>query len=185
MRRISTKYIIKEHFTLIIFAALIFIFGAYLCVGAIWPGEELTPDKLMEKHIEVSKLKYVDPYRGSPYYLVIAENSEKYTVAGAYYNSNVLKENIVPGTVVTVRYYEERILLWQMNFAEEIYSDGSCLVAFDGKEQNRVAEFLVGVFCIVFALSDIAYLRWNIKHIRQLEEKRDRRIAKKYGKAQR
>lgn len=183
MRRVNTKYIIKEHFTLIIFAALTFIFGAYLCAGAIWPDEELTPDKLMEKHIEVSKLKYVDPYRGAPYYLVMAENGEKYTVSGTYYTA-ALKETLVPGSIVTVRYYVERMLLWQMSFAEEIYSDESCLVAFDGKEQNRVAEFLVGVFFVVFALTDIAYLRWLVKHNRQLQEKRDRRIARKYEKAQ-
>lgn len=112
---------------------------------------------------------------------------EKYVIVGEYeYDHDMIEERLSPGTRAKIKYFEGGIAFFRQNNVEEVYANGECLVSFSpAEEPSDAVAFIYVVLCIVLPASSLKFLSWNIKHIRQLEEKRDRRIAKKYGKAQR
>ena len=187
MRRITTSELVRKNFFLVVFSIVSFAVGIFMLVLALLPWDPLEYNELLEKEITVESLKWVHRKGGDLHCHLKTDAGEKYVIVGKYeYDHDTIEEKLSPGTKAKIKYFEGGIAFFRQNNVEEVYANGECLVSFSPAEKpSGAVAFIGGVLCIVLPASSLKFLRWNIKHIRQLEEKRDRRIAKKYGKAQR
>ena len=117
-------------------------------------------------------------------YHIKTDAGEKYVIVGKYeYDHDTIEEKLSPGTKAKIKYFEGGIAFFRQNNVEEVYANGECLVSFSPAEKPSAAvAFIFGALCIVLPAGSLKFMHWQIKHIRQLEEKRDKRIAKKYEK---
>lgn len=188
MRRITNTELVRKNFFLVVFSIVSIALGMFMLILAFLPWDPLEYNELLEKEITVESLKWVYGGKGAESrYHIKTDAGERYVIVGEYeYDHDTIEAKLSPGTKAKIKYFEGRIAFFRQNNVEEVYANGECLVSFSPAEKpSGAVAFIGGVLCIVLPASSLMFLRWKIKHIRQLEEKRDRRIAKKYGKAQR
>lgn len=188
MRRITNAELIRENLFLVVISIMFFAAGIFIMVLLFIPSDPLEYNELLEKEITVESLKLVIGGKGAESrYHIKTDAGEKYVIVGEYeYDHDTVEEKLSPGTKAKIKYIEGGIAFFRQNNVEEVYANGECLVSFSPAEEPSVpAALFVSALCFAGAAGSLKFLSWNIKHIRQLEEKRDRRIAKKYGKAQR
>ena len=104
-----------------------------------------------------------------------------FNVTGEYSRAE-LTDLLAPGTAATIKYSVNRILPFK-RYAEEMTVGGQTVVTYNN---HKPIDWTVSViFCVIFCLLGVAHIigyRLHIRRNRIMQEKRDARIAKKYGK---
>ena len=180
MRRKSDKQINKEFISVLIFGIVAISAGLFVLTYPLIPATPLEEHK--EKEIVISQFDYNGGGRyGASYHYIITEDGERYNITGEY-NATALYEILIKGTVARIKYDTNKILPW-MKYAEEMTVDGNKIVTYNNDDPtNWTMHIIFGLFALLIGLASLFLCRWEIKHNREMQAKRDARIIKKYGK---
>ncbi len=139
-----------------------------------------TYDELSEKNVTVSSYEWIPQYRGGYSYRLYTDDGT-FAVTGDFDHTEaatVFQKDIV----VTVKWYSNSINPF-LDCAEEITVNGSVIVRYDNDDPiDRIPLVLMSVLIVLCGAGyTVCSLLWT-KHLQNLENKRDKRIEKKYGK---
>lgn len=180
MRRKSDKQIKKEFIGVLVFGIVAIFAGFFILAYPLIPDTPLEEHK--EKEIVISKFDYHGGGRyGASYHYIITEDGEKYNITGEY-SATELYDILSKGTVAVIKYDTNKILTFK-KYAEEITIDGNKIVKYNNDAPtNWTMHIIFGVLALLIGLAFLFYYRWELKHNREMQAKRDARIIKKYGK---
>ena len=180
MRRKSDKQIKKEFISVLIFGIVAIFAGLFILTYPLIPATPLEEHK--EKEIIISQFAYHSGGRyGSSYYYIITEDGERYNITGEY-SATQLYDVLSKGTVAVIKYDTNKILTFK-KYAEEITVDGNKIVTYNNDDPiNWTMHIIFGLLALPTGLASLFLYRWEIKHNREMQAKRDARIIKKYGK---
>ena len=183
MRRISESEFSKKKKYAYLCSALIVLLAFVLIFALeLFPSPEY--NELEEKEITISEFRKVHRYKGGSEYKIYTTDDEIYTLAGNFDYDNA-KSILLEGTKARIKYSQNVFFFISSNYAEEVAVNGNVIVSFDndkGVGTGRIPLVILGVILIGIAAVNL-YLRLeNVRHLREQQEKRDRRIEKKYGK---
>ena len=183
MRRISESEFSKKKKYAYLCSALIVVLAFVLIFAPeLFPSPEY--NELMEKEITVSEFRKVHRYKGGNEYKIYTADDEIYTLTGEF-DYDEVKTILTEGTKARIKYSQNRFLFFSSDYAEEVSVNDNVIVSFDndnGAGAGRIPLVILGVILIGIAAVNL-YLRLaNIRHLREQQAKRDRRIEKKYGK---
>lgn len=136
-------------------------------------------EELLEKEISVSTVDCVTAYRGGRLYYLVTADGERMEIRGEL-SYPVLQEALRENFRVTVKYYWGRVWLENAEIVKEMTQGGKVLVAYSGDAQreNQI------VFCVVgLAVILVGYIVCRVQEntIRKEQEKRRKKLQKKYG----
>lgn len=179
MKRISDEKIKKMKMGTILIFSLSLLLSVIICfLPDIFPEPKY--DELNEKDIIVSKLT-VSYGRGGDIYRIYTSDGESYNLTGDF-ELDSIRDILVQNTKATIKWSRNRFLLF-FDYAEEVRVGDNIVVSYNNDDPiPRSPYFLLSG---IIVLIDIAFLLlrfWWIKHLQTLQDKRDKRIKKKYGK---
>ena len=93
-----------------------------------------------------------------------------------------IRDILVQNTKATIKWSRNRFLLF-FDYAEEVRVGDNIVVSYNNDDPIPQSPYFL--LAGLLALIDIAFLLlrfWWIKHLQTLQDKRDKRIKKKYGK---
>ena len=179
MRRKTDKDILKENSWLIIVSALFIIFGIFV---AILPhiAPTVSYDSLQTKEVTIKVFEhFYGGAHGASYDYILTTDGEEYNISGDYQREQ-LKELLTEGRTVTIKWYKNKPF-WTL-LAEEIYVDGERVATYDNDlPVDWKSPLLFGSFLIALGVSGFFLLRFFLKTNRTKQEKRDKKIMRKYG----
>ncbi|MBQ3081992.1 MAG: hypothetical protein IJC49_06030 [Clostridia bacterium] len=186
MKRIDLKEL-KEKRTKAIAAFCVFmvLFLAVLILPLFSHAGEY--ENLYEKEIEVSNFRCefipkLSRYGSSSYrYFLTATDGYVYNLTGDFDYGEVV-ETLTKGTVATIKWYEGT-LFTNYDHAEVVTVNGKEIVSYDNDEVMSWWGYLIVI--LVGSVLGFAVLWLYLEHLdnlKTMQEKRDRRIEKKYGK---
>ncbi len=192
MRRKTDKDILKASAGIILLSVIFILSGI---VVMILPYSSFYPEysSLQTKEVKISEFEVRREYS-----LVILYRSarlEKYDVAyihttdgetysiGGKHDKEQLKEVLTDGKTVTIKWSKVLKVPVSELIIEEIYLDGEKIVTYDNdlvrEESKDIWKF--AIWPIALGIGGLLYVRWNLKHNREIQRKRDERIKRKYG----
>ena len=179
MRRKSDKQIKKEFISVLIFGIVAIFAGLFVLTYPLIPATPLEEHK--EKEIVISQFDYHSGWQhGSSYHYIITEDGEIYNITGEY-SATQLYDVLSKGTVAVIKYDTNKILTFK-KYAEEITVDGNKIVTYNNDDPiNWTMNIIFGLLALPTGLASLFLFRWEIKHNREMQAKRDARIIKKYG----
>ena len=180
MRRKSDKQKKKEFISVIIFGIVAIFTGLFILAYPFIPATPLEEHK--EKEIVISQFDYHSGgLYGASYHYIITEDGERYNITGKY-SATQLYDVLSEGTVAVIKYDTNKILTF-IKYAEEMTVDGNKIVTYNNDEPpNWTMHIIFGSLVLLIGLAFLFFYRWEIKHNREMQAKRDARIIKKYGK---
>ena len=180
MRRKSDKQIKKEFISVLIFGIVAIFAGLFILTYPLIPATPLEEHK--EKEIVISKFAYhAGGQYVASYYYIITEDGERYEITGEY-SATQLYDVLSKGTVAVIKYDTNKLLTF-INYAEEMTVDGNKIVTYNNDDPtNWTIHIIFGLLALLIGLASLFLFRWEIKHNREIQAKRDARIIKKYGK---
>ena len=180
MRRKSDKQIKKEFISVLIFGIVAIFAGLFVLTYPLIPATPLEEHK--EKEIVILQFDFHSGGRyGASYHYIITEDGEIYNITGEY-SATQLYDVLSKGTVAVIKYDTNKLLTF-INYAEEMTVDGNKIVTYNNDDPtNWTMHIILGLLAILMGLASLFLCRWEIKHIREMQAKRDARIIKKYGK---
>ena len=180
MRRKSDKQIKKEFISVLIFGIVAIFAGLFVLTYPLIPATPLEEHK--EKEIVISQFDYHGGGRyGASYHYIITEDGERYNITGEY-SATQLYDVLSKGTVAVIKYDTNKLLTFK-NYAEEMTVDGNKIVTYNNDDPtNWTMHIIFGLLALLIGLASLFFCRWEIKHNRKMQAKRDARIIKKYGK---
>lgn len=132
-------------------------------------SKEVTVDQFLRYHV----------YRGGFVHRMYTADGESYYVTGDF-DDNELK-TVPSGTKATIKWSRNPFLVFS-NHAEEIIINDRVVVSYNNDEPVPYGGYVaVGVFVVLLDGMFLLIRLWWIKHLQTKQEKRDRRIEKKYG----
>lgn len=179
MRRFSDKNARKKN----AFWAILGI--AFILMGILeflLPFKPSIPyEEYLEKDIVISKFDRSYGARAiTTYDYIITGDGENYTLTGDYDQSE-LSKILIKGTDATIKYRVNSVLPF-LKYAEEIIVDGNKVATYDNDAPvNWTFVIIMGVVSCAMGAFFLFMYHWSIAHNRKLQEKRDKRIIKKYG----
>ena len=178
MRRKSDADIYREHRSVIIVGVLFILAGLFIIfVPIIDPPAPL--DELIEKQVTVADLRHIHQVKGSDYDLLTTTEGEKFNLTGDYRRDEVY-DALTEGKAITI-YYQKSKLFFR-KYAEIVIADEQELVRFDNDEpQGEVGRIIFGCVTVLLGVAFMVGFRWELRHNRRMQAKRDARIRKKYG----
>ncbi len=137
-------------------------------------------DELYEKAVTISSYERTPAYRGGYSYRLYTEEDSTFTLTGTF-DHDTVADMLQHGVTATVKGYPG--LNPFFDCVEEITVNGDVIVSYNNDDPtDRTSLVWLGLF---FVLIGTGYtgcsLLWT-KHLQTLEEKRNNRIEKKYGK---
>ena len=179
MKRISDEKIKKMKMGTILIFSLLLLLSVIICfLPDIFPESKY--DELNKKDIVVSKLT-VSYGRGENIYRIYTLDGESYNLTGDFERDSI-RDILVQNTKATIKWSRNRFLLFS-DYAEEVRVGDNIVVSYNNDDPiPRSSYFLLSG---IIVLIDVAFLLlhfWWIKHLQTLQDKRDKRIKKKYGK---
>lgn len=178
MRRKTDKDILKENLFLMIFFIWFILLGI---LGIIIPHITQPVDytSLQTKDVTVSVMKHHYGTKGSSYDYIRTTDGEKYNISGNYQRKQ-LEELLTEGKTITIKWYKNSPF-WTF-LAEEIYVDGERVVTYDNDlPVNWKIPLFFGMFSILIGICGLLLIRSFVARNRTKQEKRDKRIQRKYG----
>ncbi len=180
MRRKSDKEIKKENIVLLVVGMLCILVGLFMLTLPLM--HTISYQELTETQVIITKF---DHHSGggkfASYDYIVTEDGDVFNVTGEYSRAE-LSNLLSSGTAATIKYSVNRILPFK-KYVEEMTVDGQMVVTYNNhKPINWTAP---AIFCIIFCLLGVAHIIGYCLHIRRnrkIQEKRDARIIKKYGK---
>lgn len=183
MRRISEGEFSKKRNYIYMSSALMLVFAFVLFfLPEIFPTAQY--DELIQKQITVADFRRVHRYKSGNDYIIETTENETYTLTGDFDYGEV-RSILLPETKATIKYSKNRFFFGGSDYAEEVVVDGRTVVTFDndsGIGPGRTPLVILGVILVVFAVANLYARLKHIDYLRTQQEKRDRRIEKKYGK---
>lgn len=182
MHRMSDKDVLKANALVAVFSVLSILVGIFLpFLPVLLPAAEY--DALMDKQIVIQSVEWVSQYKGSSYYLLTAADGEQYNITGDYEDAEHLEACLTGGKAVSIKYYENEIFFTTKKYAEVIIADGETVVFYNNDDDSGewVIYILAGC-CILIGTGGICFVAWEIRRNRTDGARRDRQIARKYGK---
>lgn len=178
MRRLSEKEARKRNIFFQICGVVFILMGLFDLLLPFIPP--IPYEEYLEKDVVISKFDRHIGIKGTSHDYIITENGEKYTLTGDYDRSE-LSQVLIKGTDATIKYAASKVFPFMKN-AEEIIVDGDKIATYDNDTPiNWTFIIIMGVVsCTLGAFFLFMYHR-SIAHNRRLQEKRDKRILKKYG----
>ena len=156
--------------------AFFLIAGIVLCVSSLFfpaPAQE----DLQETTVTIRSLYRSNAPRSHYDYLKTTDGTV-YRITGSYHHET-LKEQLPEGTTAAVRWY--RHVPSGRLFAEEVCVDGVWIVTYNNTTADRVVPLIVGLFSLVMGTGGAFLFRYILRHNREKQRQRDRRIQRKYG----
>lgn len=177
MRRISKKELIKKRIVAFIFFAVLLLISLFII---FLPNIMVTPayDELFETEAVVSKVDRVHQYRGGYTYYLFT-NNKNYILTGDF-DYKILKDILTEGTEITIKFEKHPLIIFP-DFAHEVVVNNQITVAYNGSQLPRGIFVLLGIIIFLIATAYLAGSLWWTKHLQNLQEKRDKRIQRKYG----
>lgn len=178
MRRRADFDIIHMNGFLIFFSAFFLLLGIFLpLLPVLLPAAEYAD--LTDRNITVETVEWIHQYKGASFYRITAADGQQYNITGKLTDTNRnIKDILHSGREVSIKYYENAL----RKYAEEIYADGECIVAYDNDEDRGLwMLYVLSGCCIALAVGGGVFLWWQVKENRRKQRKRDRKIVRKYG----
>lgn len=179
MKRISDEKIKKMKMGTILIFSLLLLLPVIICfLPDIFPEPKY--DELNEKDIVVTKLT-VSYGRGGNIYRIYTSEGESYNLTGDFERDSI-RDILLQNTKATIKWRRNRFLLF-FDYAEEVRVGDNIVVSYNNDDPIPRSPFIMLAGLLI--LIDIAFLLlrfWWIKHLQIKQEKRDKRIEKKYGK---
>ncbi len=178
MRRKTDADIRKENRGILMLSAFFILAGLFIIfLPIIDPPAAL--DELIEKQVTVADLRRVHQPKGASYDLLTTAEGEKFNLTGDYSRDEVY-DALTKGKTITI-YYQKSKLFFR-KYAEIVVADGQEVVRFDNDEpQGEVGLIIFGCVTILVGAAFLVGFRWQLRHNRSIQAKRDARIRKKYG----
>lgn len=177
MKRIGKENFNKKRKIAFISFAIFVIFSILLALFPI-AFPQASYEELKETTIVISEVDSVyGGWRVSDY--IYTNEDEVFLVSGSEQYDR-LEETIKPGTTAKIKWGKSAF--HSMNLIEELKIGGQTLVEYDNDNNENI--IVCCVIALILILIDFIILKirlWHIKHLEMLEQKRDIRIAKKYG----
>ncbi|MBR3691988.1 MAG: hypothetical protein IKL89_04745 [Clostridia bacterium] len=181
MKRISNERIKIVKIVTILFFLLLLLLSVIICfLPDIFPEPKYY--ELNEKDIVVSKL-IISYGRGGSKYRIYTSDGESYYLTGEF-EPETVRNTLVNHTNAAIKWSKNRFFL-SFDYAEEVRVGERIIVSYNNDDPIPRSPYFLLAGCLIFV--DIAYLLlrfWWIKHQKIMNIKRDRRIEKKYGKAE-
>ena len=179
MKRISEKDFVKMNsLTWTVFSVLVILAVVSFFFLDLFP--EPTYAELEEKNVVVADIIRVHIYRSGDVYRVCTVDGETYNLTGSFAYED-LKDILLPNTTATIKWARNRFVIFP-DYAEEVIVNGQVVVRYNNDEPipRSPYYFMAGLFAVFGALFLWGRLWWT-KHLRTKQEKRDKRIQRKYG----
>lgn len=179
MRKYSKKELSKRRIVAYSVTALLFLIAVIIpFLPDIFPDaayEELNEKKMTVEYI--SKSHY---FRGGDIYRIHTEDGRTYNISGRFECEDI-KDVLVEGTDITLKWYRRFPVVYPL--AEEVSAYGNVIVSYDNDEPiERGGLIFFSAITLLIAVMCLAFnLLWT-KHLQRLQNMRDKRIDKKYGK---
>ena len=177
MKRISDEKLKNMKIrTIFIFSLLLLLSLVFCFLPDIFPEPKY--DELNEKDIIVSELVLESgrvSTRG-----IYTSDGEFYHLTGNF-DRGIVRDLLVQNTKATIKWCRNPILFFIHN-AEEVRVGDSVVVSYNNNDPiPRGPYFLFAGFIVLFDVGILWYNLWEIKHLQTQQEKRNKRIQKKYG----
>ncbi|MBQ7379375.1 MAG: hypothetical protein IJW70_06795 [Clostridia bacterium] len=180
MRRKSDKEIKKENAMLLVVGILCILVGLFMLTLPLMHATSY--QELTEAQVTIKKFdRHYGGGKFASYDYIVTEDGDVFNVTGEYSRAE-LEGLLSPGTAVTIKYSTNRILPFKQ-YAEEMTVDGLTVVAYNNHKPIDWTGSVI--FCIIFCLLGVAQIIGYcllIRRNRKMQEKRDARIIRKYGK---
>ncbi len=179
MKRISPKILRKRR----VVAWLVLSVSVVIALVLV-SSPELFPspsyDALYEKTVTISSYEAIPQYRGGYSYRLYTEEDGAFTLTGKW-DHNTVAGVLQHGVTATVKGYPHHLNPF-LDCAEEIAVNGEVIVSYNNDDPiDRAPLIWLGLlFVLIGAGYTVCSLLWT-KRLQTLEEKRDKRIEKKYG----
>lgn len=180
MRRKLDKDVLKENWWLLI-GPFVFILLGVLVIILTYVEKPVEYASLQTKVVTVEAFKRKYGSHGSSYDYIRTSDGERYTVSGDYQRKQ-LEELLTKGTKITIMWYQNKPF-WTL-LAEEIYIDGTRVVAYDNDAPvNKTITLIVGICSILLGLGSFCFIRFILaalgeKTKKPVKSKRKNRKAK-------
>ena len=174
MRRKTDIDVLKENLLIIISSFLFLIFGLILPFTS-----SIEYDQLYKKEITVESTTSVWFYRSGSRYIITTTDGEAFIIAGDY-NAAEIEDSLRNGTQASIKYYRHRIL--PFSYVEEIIVGEKYIVRYSNDIKTRLLiGYLSSIILVLLGALGFIFVKWRVKTNRNLQNKRDQRIIKKYG----
>ena len=175
MRRKTDTDVLKENSFIIIASLLFLIFGLILPFTS-----SIEYDQLYKKEITIESIKLVHIYKGGYRYKITTTDGESFIITGDY-NAAEVEDSLRSATKASIKYYKHRIL--SLSYVEEIIVGEKYIVQYNDKDIRTrfFSGHLTGAIIVLLGALGFLYVKWRVKINRDLQNKRDQRIIKKYG----
>ena len=181
MKQKQNKNVLKENWWLLI-GPLVFILMGILVIVLTYIEKPIEYASLQTKTVTVEKFKHHYGSHGSSYDYIRTTDGERYTISGEYQRKQ-LEELLTKGTTITILWYQNKPF-WTL-LAEEIYIDGSRVVAFDSDAPaNKTVLLVVGSLAVILGLGNFCFLRY-IFAVVDRKPKKPGKAKRKHGKRNR
>ncbi len=178
MKRISPKALRKRR----VIAWLVWSASVVMALLLVFSPELFPPpsyDELYEKTVTISSYERTPAYRGGYSYRLYTEEDGAFAIRGTF-DHDTVADVLQHGVTATVKGYPSINPFFDC--AEEITVNGEVIVSYNNDDPpDRIALVWLGLFFVLIGTGYTACSLWWAKHLQSLEEKRDKRIRKKYG----
>ncbi len=179
MRRITKKQFVCKYIVAIVPPVILVFLALFVLLSPV-----IFPEAPYEYHskkvVTVSRIQKVYVYRAPDTYRMYTTDGGAYTLTGEYNIADVEKY-LVTGTEAEILWCENRYS-FMPDLAEEVVVNGTVVVAYDNDKPVDWAPLIVyAVLLNVLAGLWLLFSLFDIKHLKTLQSKRDKRIQKKYG----
>ena len=180
MRRKSDRDIRKENRMVRIIGYICIFLGLALLISSLIPPAAY--EDYVEKDIVIRKI-YDFHSRGSLTDYIVSTEGHEYTVTGSYRRDELYKK-VSEGAIVTIKYCKNKLLPFNYQL-EELTVHGERIVTYDNDRPTTGMETVVltvsTLFSFLFGVILLILDGYLLRRNRQIQAKRDQRIAKKYG----
>ena len=182
MRRISEAEFTKKRNYVYVSTALMLVFALVLFfLPELFPSPKY--DELLQKEITVAEFRRVHRYKSGNDYIIETTENESYNLTGDFDYGEV-KNILLPETKATIKYSKNRFFFSGADYAEEVIVDGNTIVTYNNDNTigpGRTPLVVLGIILIVVAATNLYSRLKHLNYLKAQQEKRDRRIEKKYG----
>ena len=157
-------------------------FIVMLCISLFiifLPDISETPiyDNLFVEEDVVSDVERVYNRGGYSYHLF---TSNKHYLISGDFDYDTLVNVLTEGTEITIKWQKHPLFIFP-DGAYEVIVGEEVVVAYDNSPTPRGIFLVLGIVIIVISAIGLSISLWYINHLKTLQEKRDKRICKKYG----
>lgn len=177
MRRKNDKDIIKENIVFLILGCAGILTGFFVL---FLPFLTSTPyEEYREKEIVVSGIERDHYIWGNSFTSIVADDGIEYNISGKYNFFEL--ESLSVGTEASIKYGKNKVFPF-IAYIEEMTVDGKQMVTYDNDEPvNWTLTIIFSLILIILGIGFLCFLCFFLVRNRELQAKRDARIAKKYG----